>query len=107
MQMMTNRDLNHILLAHLSPALRQSSQRLHQAMMHWFQHPGKLFRANLLLACHEAHAPLNTEAYQAALALECIHAFSLIHDDLPDMDNASLRRHQPTVHKAFDAAHAI
>lgn len=104
---MTNLELNHILMAHLAPELRQSSQRLHQAMMHWFKHPGKLFRAQLLLACHEAHAPLNQNAYQAALALECIHAFSLIHDDLPDMDNATLRRHQPTVHQAYDPAHAI
>jgi len=47
------------------------------------------------------------QALNAAIALECIHCYSLIHDDLPAMDDDDLRRGRPTVHKAFDEATAI
>ena len=46
-------------------------------------------------------------AWQAALAIECIHTFSLIHDDLPAMDNDDLRRGQPTSHRVFGEALAV
>ncbi len=69
---------------------------------------GKRFRPKLLLAVVEAYAPLLREgAYPAALALELIHTYSLIHDDLPVMDDADLRRGEPTLHKRYDEVTAV
>lgn len=69
---------------------------------------GKHFRANLLLSVvQNLKSKRLKKAYQIALALECMHAYSLIHDDLPAMDDASLRRSQKTLHKAYDEATAI
>ena len=51
--------------------------------------------------------PIRADALTIAAALECVHCYSLIHDDLPAMDDDDLRRGQPTVHKAFDEATAI
>ena len=76
-------------------------------MRHFFKGPGKLFRPQLLLASHATFATPNPLAYQAALAIECIHIFSLVHDDLPDMDDADTRRHMPTVHTVYGNAQAI
>ncbi|MCE3036239.1 polyprenyl synthetase family protein [Helicobacter sp. faydin-H20] len=64
---------------------------------------GKRFRPALLLAVVESYAPvLLKNAFLPALALECLHTYSLIHDDLPCMDNADLRRGHPTLHKTYD-----
>lgn len=69
---------------------------------------GKHFRAQLLLGIVEQNAPQMLEnAMDAALAVEFIHTYSLIHDDLPAMDNAPLRRGEPTLHKAYDETTAI
>ena len=69
---------------------------------------GKRFRPQLLLAVVEAYDPLLVEsAYPAALALEMLHTYSLIHDDLPVMDNADLRRGEPTLHKRYDEVTAV
>ena len=69
---------------------------------------GKRFRPMLLLNIVEAINPLLTKnAYAPALALEMLHTYSLIHDDLPSMDNADLRRGHPTLHKSFDEVTAI
>jgi geranylgeranyl pyrophosphate synthase len=69
---------------------------------------GKRFRPMLLLKVVEAYNPLLIEgAYYPALALECLHTYSLIHDDLPAMDNANLRRGHPTLHKTYDEVTAI
>ena len=69
---------------------------------------GKHFRAQLLLGIVENKAPtLLEKAMNAALAVEFIHTYSLIHDDLPAMDNAPLRRGKPTLHKAYDETTAI
>ena len=69
---------------------------------------GKRFRPMLLLSTVEAINPLLTKnAYAPALALEMLHTYSLIHDDLPSMDNADLRRGHPTLHKSFDEVTAI
>ena len=69
---------------------------------------GKRFRPKLLLAVVRAYNPLmiNSAKY-AALSLELIHTYSLIHDDLPAMDNASLRRGHPTLHTTYDEVTAI
>ncbi|MBT3636630.1 MAG: polyprenyl synthetase family protein [Opitutae bacterium] len=80
--------------------------RLHQAMRHSMQAGGKRLRPILVLAAHELF-PSPIDPIPAALAVECIHTYSLIHDDLPAMDDSDLRRGQPTCHKAFDEATAI
>lgn len=104
---MTNPNLHKHLLTYLNKPFLQDNNYLCKAMRHLLMAPGKLFRPRLLLAAHQTFAPLNDLAYQAALALECIHTFSLVHDDLPDMDDAAQRRHQPSVHKSYGNAHAI
>ena len=69
---------------------------------------GKRFRPRLLLGIVEAYEPLLVgSAMHAALALEIFHTYSLIHDDLPAMDDADLRRGDPTLHIRFDEALAI
>jgi farnesyl diphosphate synthase len=69
---------------------------------------GKRFRPMLLLKVVESYNPLMLDsAYYPALALEILHTYSLIHDDLPSMDDASLRRGHPTLHKTFDEVTAI
>jgi len=69
---------------------------------------GKRFRPQLLLAVVDAYEPLLIEsAYPVALAIEMLHTYSLIHDDLPAMDNANLRRGKPTLHKKYDEVTAI
>ncbi|SNX28027.1 farnesyl-diphosphate synthase [Polynucleobacter meluiroseus] len=83
--------------------------RLHQAMRYAAQGGGKRIRPLLLYATGElAECELSRDALDAAaVAIECIHAYSLVHDDLPSMDNDDLRRGRPTVHKAFDEATAL
>ena len=69
---------------------------------------GKHFRAQLLLSVVSVYKKeLLTQAFDAALALELIHTYSLIHDDLPAMDNADFRRATPTLHKSYDETTAI
>ena len=69
---------------------------------------GKRFRPKLLLAVVKAYNPLLIDnAKYAAFAIELIHTYSLIHDDLPSMDNASLRRGHPTLHITYDEVTAI
>jgi farnesyl diphosphate synthase len=69
---------------------------------------GKRFRPKLLLAVVRAYNPLLIEnAKYAAFAVELIHTYSLIHDDLPAMDNATLRRGHPTLHTTYDEVTAI
>ncbi len=69
---------------------------------------GKRIRPALLLECYTACGGKRAEsAMPAALAIECMHTYSLIHDDLPCMDNDDLRRGNPTCHKQFDEATAV
>lgn len=69
---------------------------------------GKRFRPALLLAVVGAYNPLLLGgAMHAAYAIELLHTYSLIHDDLPAMDNADLRRGKPTLHKSYDEATAV
>ena len=100
-------DFEKDLLPYLDPKLIKDERILHQAMMHLLHAPSKLFRPKLLLATHQSFKAPTLLAYQAALAIECIHTFSLVHDDLPDMDDADERRHVPAVHKRFGNAQAI
>jgi geranylgeranyl pyrophosphate synthase len=80
--------------------------RLHQAIRHSMDAGGKRLRPILVLAAHELF-PSGRDPMPAALALECIHTYSLIHDDLPAMDDSDLRRGVATCHRAFDEATAI
>ncbi|MEA1954271.1 MAG: polyprenyl synthetase family protein [Campylobacterota bacterium] len=69
---------------------------------------GKRFRPMLLLSIVETYEPLlYTSSLPVALAVEMLHTYSLIHDDLPSMDNADLRRGDPTLHKRYDEVTAI
>lgn len=84
-------------------------ERLLAAMRHGVLNGGKRLRPFLVMesaALFDSHARDDT-ALNVAAALECVHCYSLIHDDLPAMDDDDLRRGQPTVHKAYDEATAI
>ncbi len=83
------------------------SGRLAEAMRYSVMAGGKRLRPNLCLAAAEAVGGKAENAMAAACALEMIHTYSLIHDDLPAMDNDRLRRGRPTCHIAFDEATAI
>ena len=77
------------------------------AIRHGVLNGGKRIRPFLVLESAALFGADNEAALRVAAALECIHCYSLIHDDLPAMDNDDLRRGQPTVHRAFDEATAI
>ncbi|WP_286785462.1 MULTISPECIES: (2E,6E)-farnesyl diphosphate synthase [Pseudomonas] len=81
--------------------------RLYQAMRYSVMNGGKRVRPILVYAACEALGGDAEQADNAACAVELIHAYSLVHDDLPAMDDDDLRRGQPTTHKAFDEAAAI
>lgn len=81
--------------------------RLHTAMRYSLEAGGKRLRPVLVLAAAELFGRNDDTALPAAVALECVHTYSLIHDDLPCMDNDDLRRGRPTAHKAFDEATAL
>ena len=89
------------------PAAHATPQRLHEAMRYAVLNGGKRLRPLLVYATGECLdiAPEKLDA--PAAAIELIHAFSLVHDDLPAMDNDDLRRGMPTVHVKFDEATAI
>ena len=93
----------------LAEALRPVPPRLAEAMRYGVLGGGKRLRPALVLAAAEAvgHAPAPPSAFQFGGALELVHCYSLIHDDLPAMDDDDLRRGRPTVHRAFDEAAAI
>lgn len=81
--------------------------RLMAAMRHGALNGGKRLRPFLLHASYTACEGRQGDPLLAGIALECVHCYSLVHDDLPSMDNDDLRRGQPTVHRAFDEATAI
>ena len=86
---------------------RPQLERLYQAMRYSVMNGGKRVRPLLVYAACEALEGEADQADGAACAVELIHAYSLVHDDLPAMDDDDLRRGQPTTHKAFDEACAI
>jgi farnesyl diphosphate synthase len=81
--------------------------RLVKAMRYSSLGGGKRFRPFLVVECAALFEVPRQHALMAGAALECVHCYSLVHDDLPAMDNDDLRRGQPTAHKAFDEATAI
>jgi len=89
------------------PAENLAPQRLHQAMRYATLGGGKRIRACLVYATGSIFGASEEALDAAAAAVEMTHAYSLIHDDLPAMDNDSIRRGKPTLHIAFDEATAI
>jgi geranylgeranyl diphosphate synthase type II len=88
----------------------EAAPRLADAMRYAVLAPGKRLRPALVLWAAQACGPRDTAwetAAPAAVAVELIHAYSLVHDDLPAMDDDDLRRGRPTCHRAFDEATAI
>ena len=81
--------------------------RLLDAMRYVSLGAGKRFRPFLVVESASLFDVPREQALMAGVALECVHCYSLVHDDLPAMDNDDLRRGQPTAHKAFDEASAI
>jgi len=82
-------------------------QSLHKAMNYSLFAGGKRLRPVLTLASAEAVGGKADDALAAACAIECVHTYSLIHDDLPAIDDDDLRRGRPTCHKVFGEAMAI
>jgi farnesyl diphosphate synthase len=82
-------------------------ERLLAAMRHGVLNGGKRMRPALMLETAALFGGDAEAALRVAVALECVHCYSLIHDDLPAMDNDDFRRGKPTVHKAYDEAAAI
>jgi farnesyl diphosphate synthase len=89
------------------PYERSRPERLIEAMRYASLGGGKRFRPFLVIESATLFAVPRERALMAAAALECVHCYSLVHDDLPAMDNDDLRRGRPTVHKQFDEATAI
>lgn len=82
--------------------------RIHAAMRYSVEAGGKRIRPVIVLATADfLQSTGSRDAVPAAVAVECLHTYSLIHDDLPCMDNDDLRRGRPTVHRAFDEATAL
>ncbi|MFI5356576.1 MAG: polyprenyl synthetase family protein [Opitutales bacterium] len=94
-------------LATLLPPGNERPARLHGAMRYAIEGGGKRLRPVLLLAAAELLGASDDSALPAAVALECVHTYSLVHDDLPCMDNDDLRRGRATTHRAFDEATAL
>ena len=91
----------------LLPVPEDSRARLVEAMRHAAIGGGKRIRPLLVVTVAEMYGASRHIAIRAGCAVEAIHAYSLIHDDLPCMDNDDLRHGKPTVHKAFDEATAV
>jgi geranylgeranyl diphosphate synthase, type II len=107
-------ELCKLLLPRIDAALAGRTQmgdgcpvRLREAMQYSLLAPGKRLRPMLVLLAAQACGGSIEPALPAACAVEMVHAYSLIHDDLPAMDDDDLRRGRPTCHKAFDEATAI
>lgn len=94
-------------LDQLLPDVETPPKRLNLAIRHSLMNGGKRLRPILVLACAEAVDSPIEPLLPMACALECIHTYSLIHDDLPAMDDDDLRRGRTTCHKQFDEATAI
>jgi len=94
-------------LDRLLPPENERPETLHRAMRYSVFAGGKRLRPVLCIAACEALGGCRETALAPAAALEAFHTYTLIHDDLPAMDDDDLRRGKPTLHKAFDEATAI
>ena len=99
--------LRGLLDSRILPGEIARPERLLAAMRHGVLNGGKRLRPFLVMETAALFGAEGDAVLRVAAALECVHCYSLIHDDLPAMDDDDLRRGQPTVHKAFDEATAI
>lgn len=99
--------VERLLAAHLSPRTPPPAARLLDAMRYATLNGGKRIRAGLIYAAGAAVGADEGTLDDAACAVELIHSYSLIHDDLPCMDDDDWRRGRPTCHRAFDEATAL
>ena len=97
----------HGMLERVLPPASQPPQRLHEAMRYAVLNGGKRVRAILVIATGEALHADAERLEPPACAVELIHAYSLVHDDLPSMDDDDLRRGVPTCHRVFGEATAV
>ncbi len=100
-------DLVTVALDQLLPRADGPEQRLTEAMRYAALGPGKRLRTYFAIETGRMFELDDRPVLRAACALECIQAYSLIHDDLPCMDDDDMRRGRPTVHKAYDEATAV
>src|SRR6202050_4192912 len=91
----------------LLPPVEGAESRLVEAMRYATLGGGKRLRAFLVMETANLFSVSETCAARVAAAVEMLHAYSLVHDDLPAMDDDDLRRGKPSTHKAFDEATAI
>ena len=94
-------------LQQMLPETAQTPQILHEAMRYAALDGGKRLRPMLVLAASELGERVQAACEAALAAVECIHVYSLVHDDMPEMDNDTLRRGKPTCHVAYGAATAL
>jgi farnesyl diphosphate synthase len=99
--------LDRLLVAHASEGEVARPPRLLEAMRYASLGGGKRLRPFILIESSALFGVPRHRALMAGAALECVHCYSLVHDDLPAMDNDALRRGRPTVHAAYDDATAI
>jgi len=103
-----HRDAINRRLGELLPTEDEPPRSLHGAMRYATLGGGKRLRGVLCLAAHRLFSGRRPEAaLEAACAIECLHAYTLIHDDLPDLDNDDTRRGRPTCHRRYGNAVAI
>lgn len=100
-------DRTEAVLAREIDSMPSVPPRLADAMRHGLLAGGKRFRPFLVVECAQLFGVAEATAMPAAAALECLHSYSLVHDDLPAMDNDKLRRGKPTVWAEFDDWTAI
>ncbi len=100
-------DVVTVALDELLPRAEGPEARLTEAMRYAALGPGKRLRPFFALETGRLFDLPECSVLRAACALECIHAYSLVHDDLPCMDDDDFRRGRPTVHKAYDEATAV
>lgn len=100
-------DLVTVALDALLPRADGPESRLTEAMRYAALGPGKRLRPFFALETAKMFDLEERPVLRSACALECIHAYSLVHDDLPSMDDDDMRRGRPTVHKAYDEATAV
>src|SRR6202142_1005276 len=99
--------LEELLVFEPRPGEFARPERLLRAMRHGVLGGGKRLRPFLTIETARALGVTGVMPRRAGVAIECVHGYSLIHDDLPAMDDDDLRRGRPTVHRAFDEATAI
>ncbi len=100
-------DLVTVALDELLPRADGPERRLTEAMRYAALGPGKRLRTYFALETGRMFDVSERSVLRAACALECVHAYSLVHDDLPCMDDDDVRRGRPTAHKAYDEATAV